>query len=139
MTAARAGPALAPAQRKQRRPALLLRPVTLPELGLAQPFHPPPQPAFRAHALAPHHPKPARILAQPRMDVTDNQDPVWVLERSPKKLSFRTTELEITFQVRIFQQPSVLHIISKDLECVAIKILSARIANHHRSRYGPNT
>ena len=74
VAAARAGPALAPAQREQRRPALRLGPVALPEFGLAQPFHPPPQPALRAHPLAPQPPKPARMLAQWRMDVTDNQE-----------------------------------------------------------------
>ena len=72
--AGRAHPALAPAQLEQRRPALRLGPVALPELGLAQPLHPPPQPAFRAHPLAPRHPKPAPILAGRGMDVTDNQE-----------------------------------------------------------------
>ena len=78
MPAARAGPGLGPAQLEQRRPALRLRPVALPELSFAQPFHPPPQPASRAHALAPHHPKPARILVRPGMGATDNQECFWV-------------------------------------------------------------
>src|SRR5207344_2654119 len=72
--AARAGPALAPAELEQRRPASFLRPKALPELGLAQTAHPPPQPALCAHPPAPHRPKPAPILAQRRMGVTDNQD-----------------------------------------------------------------
>ena len=71
--AARAGPALAPAQREQRRPALRLGPEPLPELGLAQALDPPPQPTLRTHPLTPQHPKPARMLARCRMGVTDNQ------------------------------------------------------------------
>src|SRR4249920_2429092 len=71
--AARAGPALAPAELEQRRPASFLRPKALPELGLAQTAHPPPQPALCAHPPAPHRPKTAPILAQRRMGVTDNQ------------------------------------------------------------------
>ena len=71
--AARAGPALAPAELEQRRPALRLGPKPLPELGLAQAFDPPPQPALRTHPLAPQRPKPARILARSRMGVTDDQ------------------------------------------------------------------
>src|SRR6476620_2519878 len=76
--AARAGPALAPAELEQRRPASFLRPKALPELGLAQTAHPPPQPALCAHPPAPHRPKPAPILAQRRMGVTDNQERKWL-------------------------------------------------------------
>src|SRR6478672_593763 len=71
--AARAGPALAPAELEQRRPALRLGPESLPELGLAQALDPPPQPALYAHPHAPQHPKPTRILARSRMGVADDQ------------------------------------------------------------------
>src|SRR4029453_10278200 len=74
MPAGRAGPTLAPAQREQRRPALPLGAEALPQLGLAQALAPPPQPALRAHPLAPQRPKPARMLARSRMGVTDNQE-----------------------------------------------------------------
>src|SRR4051795_2253874 len=77
MPATRAGPAPAPAQAEQRRPALRLGPEALPELGLAQALNPPPQPALRAHPLAPQRPKHAQMLTRRRMGVTDNQVPVW--------------------------------------------------------------
>ena len=58
---------------EQRRLALRLGPEPLPELGLAQPLDPAPQPALRAHPQAPHPPKPVRMLARSRMGVSDNQ------------------------------------------------------------------
>src|SRR3954452_18629985 len=74
MPATRAGPAPAPAQAEQRRPALRLGPEALPELGLAQALNPPPQPALRAHPLAPQCPKHAQMLTRRRMGATDNQE-----------------------------------------------------------------
>src|SRR3954451_23264006 len=80
MPATRAGPAPAPAQAEQRRPALRLGPEALPDLGLAQALNPPPQPARRAHPpaprahpLTPHRPKNAQMLTRGRMAVPDNQ------------------------------------------------------------------
>ena len=60
MAAGRAGPGRAPTQLEQRRAALRLGPVTLPELGLAQGPDPPPQSTLRPHPPAPHPPKPHR-------------------------------------------------------------------------------
>ena len=60
---ARAGPALAPAELEQRRPALRLGAEPLAESRLAQTLDPPPHRTFRAHPLAPQHPKSAPILA----------------------------------------------------------------------------
>ena len=72
--AARARPAFAPAQRKQRRPALRLGPEPLSELALAQTLDPPPNPTLRTHPLTPPRPTPAWMLARGRLGVTDNQD-----------------------------------------------------------------
>ncbi len=52
-------------------------PNRLPELRLAQPLHPPPQPDFRAHPIAPQPPKPVRTLARSRLGVTDNQEELY--------------------------------------------------------------
>ena len=73
VAAARAGPALAPAQPIECRPACLLRPVALPELGLAQALHPPPQPALSAHHTPVEPTKPAQNLAQSWRIVMDDQ------------------------------------------------------------------
>ena len=74
VAAGRAGPTLAPAQLKQHGPAGRLSAEARPKLGFAQPLHPPPQTDFRAHTIAPHHPKPAQTLAHRRLFVMDNQE-----------------------------------------------------------------
>ena len=78
LAAARARPTFAPAQRKQRRPALRLGPEPLPELALAQTLDPPPNPTLRTHPLTPPRPKPAWMLARGRLGDTDNQLGIWL-------------------------------------------------------------
>ena len=74
MAAARARPAFAPAELEQRRPALRLGPEPLPELALAQPLDPPPNPTLRTHPLTPPRWKPAWMPGRGRLGVADNQE-----------------------------------------------------------------
>src|SRR4051794_33387164 len=97
MPATRAGPAPAPAQAEQRRPALRLGPEALPELGLAQALNPPPQPALRAHPLAPQRPKHAQMLTRRRMGATDNQVSVSLTPKHGLFLSRLIQRWEIIF------------------------------------------